>query len=271
MSQIDEAYLSDKQLVDLAFEYLEPYELDRLEQVVRQKVVGLRNVYKISGNWFTASHTDYSVKGHNPPCGQGKGELADEAAAGIAVLQLAAGAIDAAGGGGVATLISGIVSYFIGKNNTRQTTGVCIELCTLIPAEVDEDWIKKHVTIEYYLNDWEGQRKVSPGMFAWASLDPEIVVTHVDISHRYSEERDDETCRMTAIFARFKNWSHAHDRQIKMDLVIDDFEGFAHDCADYTIFNREQYDAEIAQSLDIETKQKLIDQYADALKKGARS
>lgn len=270
MPQIDEAYLTDKQLIDLAYEYLEPDQLSRLEQDVRAELVGLRNVYKIEGNWFTAPHTKYSVKGHNPPCGDGKGDLATEAQAGIAVLQLAAAALDAAGGGGIATVISGVISYFIGKNNTRQTTSVCIDLCALIPADVDEQWVREHVTINYFLADWEGSRQVAPGMLTWAFLDPEVIISSADIPHRKVEGEESETipCRMTVIFARFKNWSHAHDRQIKMELVIDDFSGLAHDCADYSIFNRSIYDNVIAMKLDVETRQSLIRAYADALKKG---
>ena len=274
MALIDEASLSDKQIVDLAFEYLSKEQLCALTEATTLKLAGLRNAYKFQGPWYQANRTKARVAGANPPCGNLQGTF-DESAieAGKNLIIGAAPIFAAMGVGAVAVVIvlaiGALVNFWA---QSYQEDANCIVILGLLPGKLDADWIAEHVTINFYLDDAWGNRQISPGEHNWASLDAAIIPSkpHIKLPVQRTPQHDDGQCEMTMIAASFKNWSHTSDRRVRMELITDAFPEGIGTCADYSVINREQYESEIVRCIPVELRRQLIADYGRAITHGSQ-
>lgn len=273
MHDIDPLRLPDRQIIDLALEYLDDEQLLRLFRSTTERLSGLKAVYSVPGQWYRVPNTKLRVGGgiKDPACGN-EDAVVDPAALAVAIVtSIAGGAADLAGASGIASTIAQTINYFVLSNNQWQKDAVCRDIVTLIPGEVDLEWAEKHCSFTYWLEDWEGRRMVSPGILDWAHFYPASAPEkpYVDIPVKPDAAHDNGSCRMTMMKAHFKNWKHDQVRLVKIDMLIDDDPASPLKCGDMSIINRSLYERQIVESLDNDTRVALIRRYGQAVIDGA--
>lgn len=256
--------VSDKLMLDLLFEYGTPEEIEAVSQCSISKLQGLKNVYKIQGHWFPVSQTARRVSGWNPPCGSGK-TVDPEMVNAVKNIILATPLLSFGNPvlWAIFSAVGLIVSVIGSIINNYQTDSNCVLLTNLLPAKLDPDWVREHITVQYYLDDSWGNREIGPGEHNWAMMEPFFVPQdpYIDVKVAARPNHEGTTCTMTMVCALFKNWSAHVPRRVRIDLICDAFPPEFSACADASVVNRELYGSELVACIPIETKQRLLVEY----------